>query len=48
MIAWARIALVLAVLVFVPGLREDFETPKTFVVRALGLGALALAATSWR
>jgi O-antigen ligase len=45
---WARAGLLLAILLFGPGLLEQFETPKSAAVRALGLGALAAALLSTR
>lgn len=48
MIWCVRAALALAILVFVPGLRESFEPPKAAVVRVCGLGLLAAAALAWR
>src|SRR5262245_29948852 len=41
----ARIALAAAVLLFMPGLLEQFETAKAFAVRVLGIGLLGLLAT---
>ena len=43
-----RAALALAILVFIPGLRESFEPSKAAVVRVCGLGLLAAAAFAWR
>src|SRR5437867_10328308 len=40
-----RAALVLALLLFLPGLLEQFEAPKAEVVRVLGIAALAALAT---
>jgi O-antigen ligase len=40
---WLAVALAGAMLLFVPGLFEQFETPKIELVRVCGLGALALA-----
>jgi O-antigen ligase len=40
----ARLALVCSVLLFVPGLLEQFETPKSAVLRVLGLGLLGVLA----
>jgi O-antigen ligase len=47
---WLRVALVAAVLVFLPRLVEQFEVPKVAAVRVLGFGALAawLASRPWR
>jgi len=39
---WVRAALALSFVVFIPGLLEPFEGPKAAVVRAFGLGALAV------
>jgi len=43
-----RVALVATILVFVPGLIDQFEGPKAEVVRVCGLAALALVAASGR
>jgi len=40
----ARAAIVLSVLLFIPGLLEQFETPKSAVLRGLGLGLLGVLA----
>jgi putative inorganic carbon (HCO3(-)) transporter len=40
---WVGTALVFSALFFMPGLLEQFETPKIEAVRVCGLGALALA-----
>src|SRR5258706_888839 len=45
---WLGPALVFAVLVFMPGLLEQFEAPKVEAVRVLGLGALTLALIAGR
>ncbi len=45
-LASARITLALSVLIFFPGLFEQFETPKTTVVRVVGLAWLAILATA--
>lgn len=48
---WLLAALLLAPLLLVPGMREGFEGPKAWLVRACGLGALAalaLAPAAWR
>ncbi len=39
---WVAVALAGSMLLFMPGLLEQFETPKIEMVRACGLGALAL------
>src|SRR4029077_6846809 len=41
----ARVALVATLLLFIPGLLEQFEAAKAFAVRVLGIGLLALLAT---
>ena len=50
MLLCVRIALALAILLFVPELREGFEPAKAAALRACGLGLLAaaLAAGDWR
>ncbi len=45
-LASARVTLALSVLIFFPGLFEQFETPKTTVVRVVGLAWLAILATA--
>ena len=45
---WVSIALAGSALLFMPGLLEQFETPKIEVVRTCGLGALALGLVAGR
>ena len=45
---WVTIALAGSALLFMPGLLEQFETPKIEVVRTCGLGALALGLIAGR
>jgi O-antigen ligase len=42
-VLWVRAAIALSILLFVPGLIEQFEAPKIAAVRVCGFGALALA-----
>ena len=45
---WVRAAIVFSILLFAPGMLEQFEAPKAAVVRTLGLGALAAVVASPR
>ena len=45
---WVAVALAGSMMLFMPGLLEQFETPKIEMVRACGLGALALGLISGR
>src|SRR5437867_103857 len=46
--AWIVVALAGSAFLFMPGLLEQFETPKIELVRASGLGALALGLIAGR
>ena len=47
-VLWVRVALAASIVVFAPGLLEQFEAPKAELVRVLGVGSLAALLVSAR